>query len=102
MPCRGLHCDGCRDSGGGIVIVVIVALVLIAAAAKPVESAARIAVHVLADVLEVAFITVVVLAAAAVAVMLGRVGFGCAVATPAGPRPRVAVRSASPYGSLLR
>jgi hypothetical protein len=73
MPCRGLHCNGCRDGGGGVLAVVVV-LVLIAAIAKPLESAARTAGHVLADVLEVVVISVAVLAAAAAAVALGWAG----------------------------
>ncbi len=71
MPCRGLHCDGCKRGGGGIVAVIVLALILIGAAGKAAGSALAEVGHVLADVLEVALITVAVLAAVAVAAALG-------------------------------
>lgn len=60
----GAHTHG---HGGGGVALVIVVLVLIASAAKPAESAARTAGHVLEVALEVLVIGLAVLAAAVVA-----------------------------------
>lgn len=71
MPCKGLHCSGCRHGGGGAVgLAVVVVLVLIAAIGKAVGSALAEAGHVLAVVLEVAVIGLAALAVAAVAAVL--------------------------------
>jgi hypothetical protein len=75
MPCRGIHCGGCRGSGDGggvgVVLAVVVALIIIGAIAKPAESAARTAGHVLAVVLEVVLVSLAVVAAVAALVALG-------------------------------
>ena len=76
MPCKGLHCPGCRG-GGGVGLAVIVAVVLvIAAIAKAAGKAIGEAAHVLAVALEVAFIAAVTGVALLAAVVLTRLGIG--------------------------
>ena len=71
----GAHTHGHGGGGGvGALVAVIVVVVVIAEVGQAVESAARTAVHVLAIVLEVVFISVAVLAAVAVAAVLGWAG----------------------------
>jgi len=71
MPCRGLHCNGCRGGGGGAVLAVIIAAVLIIAAiGKAVGKAVTEAGHVLAVVLEVAAITMAAAAGLGLACLL--------------------------------
>jgi len=59
MPCRGIHCPGCGDSGGGGALIAVAAVVMIGAIiARPVMHAADAVGHVVDEVLHVLLIAV--------------------------------------------